>query len=84
MKESIRYLISFNCVFLILFLSLEVIKLFNRISKASSNALLITFSLLKLELKGSSISMSWILKILPKVLVWIKQILNITNIVKTI
>ena len=58
MKESIRYLISFNCVFLILFLSLEVIKLFKSISKASSNALLITFSLLKLELKGSSISMS--------------------------
>ena len=37
--------------------------------KASLNALLITFSLLKLELKGSSISMSFILKILPMAVV---------------
>ena len=51
-NESTRYFISFNWVFLILFLSLEVIKLLRRMSKACLNALLIKTVLL--------INISWV------------------------
>ena len=63
-KESIKYLISFNFISLIFFLSFVVIIVEVSSSNAELKALLTTFSLLKLSLKGSEISISFILKIL--------------------